>query len=314
MGKRIVIALGGNALGKTISEQAEVVKGTAKAIAGLILAGHQVVISHGNGPQVGMIQKSMTALHKQDPEHYELCPLSVCTAMSQGYIGLDLQRALRNELERSGIRKPITTILTQVQVDPEDEAYKKPSKHIGAYVTEAEEEILRKERGFVFAQDAGRGIRRVVPSPKPVAILEMESIRGMVEEGQIVIACGGGGVPVVKNENGDYIGTEAIIDKDFASEKLAEELEADYLIILTAVEKVAIGYGTPREKWLDHMSVKEAEFYIEEGQFAPGSMLPKVEAAVAFAKSGKGRKALITLLEKAEDGIEGKTGTEIELT
>ena len=151
------------------------------------------------------------------------------------------------------------------------------------------------------------------PSTKPVAILEMESIRGMVEEGQIVIACGGGGVPVVKNENGDYIGTEAIIDKDFASEKLAEELEADYLIILTAVEKVAIGYGTPREKWLDHMSVKEAEFYIEEGQFAPGSMLPKVEAAVAFAKSGKGRKALITLLEKAEDGIEGKTGTEIEL-
>ena len=273
MGKRIVIALGGNALGKTISEQAEVVKGTAKAIAGLILAGHQVVISHGNGPQVGMIQKSMTALHKQDPEHYELCPLSVCTAMSQGYIGLDLQRALRNELERSGIRKPITTILTQVQVDPEDEAYKKPSKPIGAYVTEAEAEILRKERGFVFAQDAGRGIRRVVPSPKPVAILEMESIRGMVEE-----------------------------------------LEADYLIILTAVEKVAIGYGTPREKWLDHMSVKEAEFYIEEGQFAPGSMLPKVEAAVAFAKSGKGRKALITLLEKAEDGIEGKTGTEIELT
>ena len=157
MGKRIVIALGGNALGKTISEQAEVVKGTAKAIAGLILAGHQVVISHGNGPQVGMIQKSMTALHKQDPEHYELCPLSVCTAMSQGYIGLDLQRALRNELERSGIRKPITTILTQVQVDPEDEAYKKPSKPIGAYVTEAEAEILRKERGFVFAQDAGRG-------------------------------------------------------------------------------------------------------------------------------------------------------------
>lgn len=310
MGKRIVIALGGNALGKTISEQAEVVKGTAKAVAGLVRAGHQVVISHGNGPQVGMIQKAMTALHKQDPEHYELCPLSVCTAMSQGYIGLDLQRALRNELERCGILKSITTILTQVEVNPNDDAFKNPSKPIGAYVTEAEAEVLRKERGFEFAEDAGRGIRRVVPSPKPQQILELESIRKMVEDGQIVIACGG--VPVVKEEDG-YFGTEAIIDKDFASEKLAEELNADYLIILTAVEKVAIFYGTPRQKWLEHMSVREAEFYIEDGQFAPGSMLPKVEAAVAFAKSGHGRKALITLLEKAEEGIEGRTGTEISM-
>jgi carbamate kinase len=325
MGKRIVIALGGNALGKTISEQAEVVKGTAKAVAGLVRAGHQVVISHGNGPQVGMIQKAMTALHKQDPEHYELCPLSVCTAMSQGYIGLDLQRALRNELEKCGILKSITTILTQVEVNPNDDAFKNPSKPIGAYVTEAEAEVLRKERGFEFAEDAGRGIRRVVPSPKPQQILELESIRKMVEDGQIVIACGGGGVPVVKYlveyfkgnvravaEDG-YFGTEAIIDKDFASEKLAEELNADYLIILTAVEKVAIFYGTPRQKWLEHMSVREAEFYIEDGQFAPGSMLPKVEAAVAFAKSGHGRKALITLLEKAEEGIEGRTGTEISM-
>ena len=294
MGKRIVIALGGNALGKTISEQAEVVKGTAKAVAGLVRAGHQVVISHGNGPQVGMIQKAMTALHKQDPEHYELCPLSVCTAMSQGYIGLDLQRALRNELEKCGILKSITTILTQVEVNPNDDAFKNPSKPIGAYVTEAEAEVLRKERGFEFAEDAGRGIRRVVPSPKPQQILELESIRKMVEDGQIVIACGGGGVPVVKEEDG-YFGTEAIIDKDFASEKLA------------------ILYGTPRQKWLEHMSVREAEFYIEDGQFAPGSMLPKVEAAVAFAKSGHGRKALITLLEKAEEGIEGRTGTEISM-
>lgn len=312
MGKRIVIALGGNALGKKISEQAEVVKGTAKAVAGLVRAGHQVVISHGNGPQVGMIQKAMTALHKQDSEHYELCPLSVCTAMSQGYIGLDLQRALRNELEKCGILKSITTILTQVEVNPNDDAFKNPSKPIGAYVTEAEAEVLRKERGFEFAEDAGRGIRRVVPSPKPQQILELESIRKMVEDGQIVIACGGGGVPVVKEEDG-YFGTEAIIDKDFASEKLAEELNADYLIILTAVEKVAIFYGTPRQKWLEHMSVREAEFYIEDGQFAPGSMLPKVEAVVAFAKSGHGRKALITLLEKAEEGIEGRTGTEISM-
>lgn len=232
--------------------------------------------------------------------------------MSQGYIGLDLQRALRNELEKCGILKSITTILTQVEVNPNDDAFKNPSKPIGAYVTEAEAEVLRKERGFEFAEDAGRGIRRVVPSPKPQQILELESIRKMVEDGQIVIACGGGGVPVVKEEDG-YFGTEAIIDKDFASEKLAEELNADYLIILTAVEKVAIFYGTPRQKWLEHMSVREAEFYIEDGQFAPGSMLPKVEAAVAFAKSGHGRKALITLLEKAEEGIEGRTGTEISM-
>ena len=310
--KKVVIALGGNALGKDVEEQKEAVAKTAKVIVDLAQQGLDIIVTHGNGPQVGMIQKAMTALHKQDPEHYELCPLSVCTAMSQGYIGLDLQRALRNELEKCGILKSITTILTQVEVNPNDDAFKNPSKPIGAYVTEAEAEVLRKERGFEFAEDAGRGIRRVVPSPKPQQILELESIRKMVEDGQIVIACGGGGVPVVKEEDG-YFGTEAIIDKDFASEKLAEELNADYLIILTAVEKVAIGYGTPREKWLDHMSVKEAEFYIEDGQFAPGSMLPKVEAAVAFAKSGHGRKALITLLEKAEEGIEGRTGTEISM-
>ena len=312
MGKRIVIALGGNALGKTISEQAEVVKGTAKAVAGLVRAGHQVVISHGNGPQVGMIQKAMTALHKQDPEHYELCPLSVCTAMSQGYIGLDLQRALRNELEKCGILKSITTILTQVEVNPNDDAFKNPSKPIGAYVTEAEAEVLRKERGFEFAEDAGRGIRRVVPSPKPQQILELESIRKMVEDGQIVIACGGGGVPVVKEEDG-YFGTEAIIDKDFASEKLAEELNADYLIILTAVEKVAINFGKPNEQWLEDLTVEEAKKYMEEGHFAPGSMLPKVQAAVDFASSKEGRTALITLLEKSKDGIQGKTGTRFHL-
>ena len=312
MGKRIVIALGGNALGKTISEQAEVVKGTAKAVAGLVRAGHQVVISHGNGPQVGMIQKAMTALHKQDPEHYELCPLSVCTAMSQGYIGLDLQRALRNELEKCGILKSITTILTQVEVNPNDDAFKNPSKPIGAYVTEAEAEVLRKERGFEFAEDAGRGIRRVVPSPKPQQILELESIRKMVEDGQIVIACGGGGVPVVKEEDG-YFGTEAIIDKDFASEKLAEELNADYLIILTAVEKVAINFGKENEKWLDEITVADAKKYAAAGEFAEGSMKPKVEAAIAFAESKKGRVSIITLLEKSKDGIAGKTGTRIVL-
>jgi carbamate kinase len=311
MKKRIVIALGGNALGKTVSEQAVVVKGTVKVIADLIRDGHEVIISHGNGPQVGMIQKALSALHAQDPENYEICPLYVCAAMSQGYIGYDLQKALRNELEKSGISKRISTLLTQVEVDSKDPAFENPTKPIGAYVSEEEAKRLRQTRGFVFAEDAGRGIRRVVASPKPVNILEIDTIRSMLDQGEIVIACGGGGIPVVKNAEDEYEGIEAIIDKDFASAKLAELIHADYLIILTAVEKVAINYGKPDQQWLNRMSVKEAERYIEEGQFAPGSMLPKVEAAMQFAGSGQGRRALITLLEKAKEGIEGKTGTEI---
>lgn len=311
MGKRIVIALGGNALGNTLDEQAVLVKHTAKAIVDLIEEGHDVIIAHGNGPQVGMIQKAMTALHMQEPEKYGLCPLSVCAAMSQGYIGFDLQNALRDELHHRNINKNVTTVLTQIEVDKADPAFANPTKPIGTYVTKKEADKLIKERGFTFAEDAGRGVRRVVPSPKPVNIVELDIIRRIVDDGQIVIACGGGGIPVVRNVQGDYEGIEAIIDKDFASSVLAQKIDADYLIILTAVEKVAVNFGKKDQKWLDSMNLEEAEQYIKEGQFAPGSMLPKVQAAIQFAKSAPGRNALITLLEKAKEGIDGKTGTVI---
>lgn len=309
MKKRIVIALGGNALGNTLPEQKVAVKSTAKAIVDLIEAGNEVIVAHGNGPQVGMIQKAMTALHKLEPEKYVLCPLSVCVAMSQGYIGHDLQNALREELQRRGIKKSVTTVLTQVEVSAKDPAFAHPTKPIGAYVTSEEARRLKEERGFSFAEDAGRGVRRVVPSPKPSSIVELDSIRGMVEDGQVVIACGGGGIPVVRRGENEYEGVEAIIDKDFASCTLAKEIGADYLIILTAVEKVAVNFGKPDQRWLDSMTPDEARSYMEEGQFAPGSMLPKVMAALEFAESGAGRRALITLLEKAKEGIEGKTGT-----
>lgn len=309
MSKKIVIALGGNALGKTISSQAEVCKETAKAIADLICQGHQVTVCHGNGPQVGMIQKAFTALRATAPEEYEFAPLYTCAAMSQGYIGFDLQLALSNELHHRGVEKKIATVLTQVEVDSNDPAFQNPTKPIGAYVSEVEAARLTEERGFVYAEDAGRGIRRVVASPLPKTIVELDAIRTMTQAGDVVIACGGGGIPVVKEADGSYRAVEAIIDKDFASAKLAEELDADMLIILTGVEKVAINWGREDQKWLDSMTIDEAKQYIEEGQFAPGSMLPKVEAAMGFVQSGAERNALITLLEKAADGISGKTGT-----
>ena len=311
MGKRVVIALGGNALGNTITEQKEVVKGTVKVIAGLIKEGHEVIVTHGNGPQVGMIQKAFTALKNAEPEKYEFCPLDVCAAMSQGYIGFDLTRALKAELEHQGVQKQVTMILTQTEVDPEDPSFRDPSKPIGAYVSEAEAERLTRTRGFVYKEDSGRGIRRVVPSPMPVRIVELDSIRGLVEEGQVVICCGGGGIPVIRNAEGVYEGVEAVIDKDNASSTLAQELGADFLVILTAVEKVAINFGKPDQQWLDQITVAEAHEYIGQNQFAPGSMLPKVEAAIRFAQSGEGRTALITLLEKAGEGLAGKTGTRI---
>ena len=311
MGKRIVIALGGNALGNNYQEQREAVCNTAKAIVDLAAEGHEVIVAHGNGPQVGMIQKAMTALHKQEPDKYTLCPLSICCAMSQGYIGHDLQIAIRDELARREIAKEVSTVLTHVVVDRADPAFQNPTKPIGTYVSREEADRLTAERGFTYAEDAGRGLRRVVPSPQPVSIVELPAIRDLVQAGQIVIACGGGGIPVVRTEKGDLEGVEAIIDKDFASCRLAQELEADFLVILTAVEKVAIHFGTPQEKWLDSMTPDEARTYIVEGHFAPGSMLPKVEAALQFAESGQGRSALITLLEKAKDGIQGKTGTRI---
>ena len=308
MGKKIVIALGGNALGNNLPEQMVAVKKTAKAIAELIEGGHQVVLSHGNGPQVGMIQEAMgeyCRLHD-----VPRVPLSVCVAMSQGYIGYDLQNALREELLSRGIYRPVSTVLTQVRVDPDDPAFQNPTKPIGHFMTREEADEMAAERGWVVREDAGRGYRRVVASPKPVEIVEIATIHDLLDAGQIVVAAGGGGIPVIA-EGLHLRGVPAVIDKDFASEKLAEMIDADCLIILTAVEKVAINFGKPDQKWLNTLTVDEARAYIAEGHFAPGSMLPKVQAAVDFASSKPGRFALITLLEKALDGVEGRTGTVI---
>ncbi len=309
MKKKIVIALGGNALGKNLPEQMKAVKITAKAIVDLIAEGHEVVIAHGNGPQVGMIQNAMTELVRSDPEKYIPCPLSVCVAMSQGYIGYDLQNALREEMLDRGIDKGVATVLTQVEVDPDDPAFSHPTKPIGAFMTKEEADALVRDRGYDVIEDAGRGYRRVVASPKPVAIVEIGTIESLIDTDHIVVACGGGGIPVFKTGGHHLKGAAAVIDKDFAAAKLAEQLDADVLIILTAVENVAVHFGKPDEKKLYDLTPEEAEKYIADGEFAPGSMLPKVEAALEFVKSGEGRKSLITLLEKAKDGIAGKTGT-----
>ena len=313
MGKRIVIALGGNALGKNLPEQMVAVKQTARAIADLIEEGHEVVVAHGNGPQVGMIQAAMAELTRSDPEKYIPCPLSVCVAMSQGYIGYDLQNALREELLDRGIVRGVSTVLTQVEVDPNDPAFQHPTKPIGSFMSREEAEKLVAERGYDVVEDAGRGYRRVVASPKPVSIVEIDSIRDMVEAGLVVVACGGGGIPVFRSQGHHLKGAAAVIDKDFASCVLAQQLDADYLVILTAVEKVAVNFGKPDQQWLDSLTPAQARAYMDQGQFAPGSMLPKVQAAVQFAESKPGRSALITLLEKARDGIAGRTGTSISL-
>ena len=313
MGKRIVIALGGNALGNNLPEQMLAVKETAKAIADLIEEGHEVIISHGNGPQVGMIQKAMAELTRSDPEKYIPCPLSVCVAMSQGYIGYDLQNALREELLDRGIQKGVATVLTQVMVDEADPAFQNPTKPIGAFMTKEEADRMVAERGYQVVEDAGRGYRRVVASPKPQAIVEIDTIHALVDKGLVVVACGGGGIPVFATQGHHLKGAAAVIDKDFASCKLAEQVDADCLIILTAVEKVAVNFGKPNQEWLSELTPAQADQLIAQGQFAPGSMLPKVQAAVEFAKSKPGRTALITLLEKAKDGIAGHTGTVIHL-
>lgn len=309
MKDKIVVALGGNALGNTPEEQLELVKNTAKPIVDLIEAGHEVILAHGNGPQVGMINLAMATSAGSAAKTPDM-PFPECGAMSQGYIGYHLQNAIREELLNRNMDIPVATVITQVIVDKEDPAFKKPTKPIGAFYTEDEAKKLMDEKGYTMIEDAGRGWRRVVPSPKPLDVAEKETVKALVKHGHIVITVGGGGIPVLKEGN-RLIGVAAVIDKDFASAKIAELLDADYLIILTAVEKVAINYGKPDVKWLGEMSLEEADRYIEEGHFAPGSMLPKVEAAIRFAKSKPGRKALITSLEKAKEGIEGKTGTVI---
>ena len=311
MNKRVVVALGGNALGNNLREQMVAVRDTARALADLVEQGYDVVLAHGNGPQVGMIQNAMTELVRSDPRKYLPCPLSVCVAMSQGYIGYDLQNEMREEMLDRGIEKGVATVLTQVEVDPKDPAFDNPTKPIGAFMTKEEAETLAKEQGYKIVEDSGRGYRRVVASPMPKSIVEIDTIESLVATNHIVIACGGGGIPVFRTEGHHLKGAAAVIDKDFAACCLAKQLRADTLIILTAVEKVAIHFGKPDQKELDTLTPEEARKYIEAGEFAPGSMLPKVEAALDFAASAPGRTALITLLAKAKEGIAGKTGTHI---
>ncbi len=308
--KRIVIALGGNALGKNLPEQYLAVQETSRAIADLIEAGNEVIISHGNGPQVGMINNAMAAYSKTEPSHPAITPLSVCVAMSQAYIGYDLQNALKEELLNRGIKKNVATVITQVRVDENDPAFEHPTKPIGQFMTKEEADAAVASSGIQVTEDAGRGYRRVVASPKPAEIIEIDTVKDLLNAGEVVIASGGGGIPVIRQGN-HLKGVGAVIDKDFASCLLAQQLNADFLIILTAVEKVALRFGTPEETWLDDISVEDAKQYMEEGHFAPGSMLPKVQAAVEFAESGVGRTALITLLQKAKDGVNGTTGTRI---
>ena len=286
MSKRIVIALGGNALGNTAAEQLQLVTETAKSIVDLIAAGNEVVVAHGNGPQVGMINLGLSTAAEAKAIKADM-PFPECGAMSEGYIGYHLQQAIGNELASRGMDKPV-----------------------GAFYDKETADRIAAEKGYTMVEDAGRGYRQVVPSPKPFDIVEKASIKALVDAGHVVIAVGGGGIPVIR-EGSKLSGTPAVIDKDFGSELLAELLDADMLIILTAVEKVAINYNKPDQKGLDDLTPAEAYKYMEENQFAKGSMLPKVQAAVKFAESKAGRTALITLLEKAKDGIEGKTGTRI---
>lgn len=311
MAKRAVIALGGNALGNTLPEQMIAVKGTSKIIVDLVEAGYEVVVTHGNGPQVGMINNAMAALSREN-ESQPNTPLSVCVAMSQAYIGYDLQNALREELLNRGITNlSVSTMVTQVRVDGTDPGFTNPTKPIGHFMSEEEARYAEEHYDYKCVEDSGRGWRRVVASPAPVEIVELDAIRQLVGK-QLVICCGGGGIPVVHDGN-HLSGASAVIDKDLTSGLLAHQIDADVFIILTAIEKVAVNFGKPNQKWIDDMSVAEAKAYIAAGEFAKGSMLPKIEAAIQFAEQKLGRVAIITLLSKAKDGIEGKTGTRIHL-
>jgi carbamate kinase len=306
--KKVVIALGGNALGNSHEEQQIAVANTAKAIVDLVEQDVQVILTHGNGTQVGMIQTAMDELRSHH-DIYGQTPLPSSVAMSQGYIGIDLQNAIKYELEYRNIDMKVSTILSQIEVDADDEAFKNLRKPIGKFLTKEEADKYERN-GIKCMEDAGRGYRMVVASPMPKRIRELETIKTLVNAGHIVITCGGGGIPVIKKD-GKLVGANAVIDKDNASSLLDTDLDADFLVILTAVEKVAINFGKENQEWLSDINCEQAKKYIAQGQFAPGSMLPKVEAAVRFAESGENKNALITLLEKASDGIAGKTGTVI---
>lgn len=305
--KKVVLALGGNALGNSPEEQIKAVRKTAVSIVDLVEDGNEVIVCHGNGPQVGMINLAMETAHNSNPQISNM-PFAECVAMSQGYIGYHLQKAIKNELSKRNMKNAVSTIITQVKVDKDDEAFANPTKPVGLFYSKEESEKLAAESGYAFKEDANRGYRRVVPSPKPIDIIEKEEINTLIKKDFIVIAGGGGGIPVVEND-GQLEGIGAVIDKDFTSEKLAEISDADLLIILTAVEKVCINYGTENEEGLDELNLSRAQKLIEEKQFAEGSMLPKVKACLNFIQSGEGKIALITSLEKAKEGINGLTGT-----
>lgn len=310
---RIVVALGGNALqsnpGDVSAEsQLKACRETAKAIADLIECGNDVVVVHGNGPQVGQIASAYEAASSNGTP---AMPFPECGAMSEGYIGYHLQQAIGDEIRKRKINKQVVSIVTQVIVDKNDPGFKNPMKPVGSFYSESEAKKLQNEKGYVMKEDAGRGFRRVIASPMPVSIVEEDVIKALVNSGQIVIAAGGGGIPVIA-ENGELHGVPAVIDKDLAAEKLAEILSFDELIILTAVEKVSINYKKPDEVELSELDIENAEKYMAEGQFAPGSMLPKIKSAIMFVKSGEERKAVITSLDKAEDAVKGLTGTIIK--
>ena len=305
MGKRIVIALGGNALGNTPYEQLALVTETAKPIVDLIEQGNEVIIAHGNGPQVGMINLGMATAAEAKAIKSDM-PFPECGAMSQGYIGYHLQNAIGNELAARGMKKDVATIVTQVLVDENDPAFQNPTKPVGAFYDKETAERIAKEKGYTMVEDAGRGYRQVVPSPKPIDVIEKNTVNALIKDGCVVITVGGGGIPVVRKD-GKLYGTPAVIDKDFASAKLAELVHADALVILTAVDRVCINWGKPNQQSLDEMSVADAEKYCEEGHFSPGSMLPKVKAAISFAKTGG--TAIIASLENAGKAVKGESGT-----
>ena len=309
MAQKIVVALGGNALqsGKgpaTAEAQLEVVKNTCERIAEIVEGGYEVGVVHGNGPQVGRILLASETAKDVTPA----MPFDVCGAMSQGYIGYHLQQALGYALKKRGKDIPVVTLATQVVVDGADPGFVNPTKPIGPFYSEEEAKAIAAEKGYTMKEDAGRGWRRVVASPIPQKIVEIDSVRRLWDS-TIVITCGGGGIPVVEKEDGSLEGVAAVIDKDFAAELLAEQVEADVLMILTEVEKVAVNFNKPDQQNLDHMTLEEAEKHCADGQFAPGSMLPKVKAAMKFVTAYPEKKAIITSLDKAIDALEGKTGT-----
>lgn len=309
--KRIVMALGHDALGTNLPEQKKAVASTAKLIADFIQNGWQVAVVHSNAPQVGMIHTAMNELcFHHDGEGYTPAPMSVCSAMSQGYIGYDLQNGIRSALLKRGIYKPVSTVLTQVVVDPYDESFYNPVKKVGRYMTREEADAEEAKGNYVTEVD-GKGWQRIVSAPKPVGIVEIDTIRTLMDADQIVISCGGGGIPVLE-QGSELRGASAVIEKDSVSGLLAKEIDADVLMILTDVDQVSLNYGKADENPLSHMTVEEAEKYAAEGQFGVSSMLPKIDAAISFICAGKGRSAIITSMAKAEEAANGKAGTTIE--